>query len=234
MKRYFLFFSVLFFCCICICADATTVTLTRKFTADKYPEGGHPIDKTHFNRFSFSLSVPDLSTSKYYDIDVRLTSTKYKGYAANFGATTSSDLKFHADDNTDWTLLAADHLQYKWKTDPNMQSVPVTITVRCYDWGANGVVTVTVKEKDAAGMGFSAFHRIPYDENDNGIADGWETVESVKVVLENDGRGYDPAWNAEVAPDATNKNNGDGWTNYDEWRGIFTKKTDTAVTRLSV
>lgn len=231
MKKYSLFLSILIFC-FCFCADAITVTLTRNFTVDKYPEGGHPMDKTHFNKFSFSLNDLNLDTSKYYDIDVRLTSTNYKGYAANFGTTTSSDLKFHTDDNTGWDFKAADHLQYKWTTDPSSQSVPGTITVRCYDWGANGDVTVTVTEKDAGGMGFSDTERIPYDDNANGIADGWETVEFVKVLLDNNRRGYDPAADGEVAPDDTNTYNGDGWTNYDEYRGMFAEPTDAEVTRL--
>ena len=233
MKRYFLFLFLLNFC-FCICANAIEVKLSRNFSADKYPEGGHPVDKTHFNKFSFSLSILSLDTSKYYDINVRLTSTNYKGYAANFGTTTSSDLKFVKADNTGWDYKAADHLEYQWKTDPTSQSVPGTITVRCYDWGANGDVTVTVREKSAGGMGYSTTVRIPYDDNANGIADGWETVAALKVVLEDDLVGYDPSADAEVAPDATNTNNGDGWTIYDEWRGIFTSSRDTTVSRLDV
>ena len=237
MKRYSIFLSILIFC-FCFCADAIAVTLKREFTADKYPEGGHPVDKTHFNKFSFSLKDLNLDTSKYYDIDARLTSTNYKGYAANFGTTTSSDLKFHRDDNTGWNFEGADHLHYEWTTDPKQQSVPGTITVRCYDWGAAGSVTVTVKETDGVGnpigMGVSDTQLIPYDDNENGIADGWETVASVKVLLENNLLGYDPDWDGEVAPDATNNNNGDGWTNRDEWRGIFTSRTDEEVTRLDV
>ena len=232
--RRFSFFIIFFLLSIAIASDAITVTLTRNFTADKYPEGGHPVDKTHFNKFSFSLNDLGLDASKYYDIDVRLTSTKYKGYAANFGTTTSSDLKFHVDDNTGWVFKTADHLQYKWTTDPNQQSVPSSITVRCYDWGANGDVTVTVREQNSNSMGYTDSARIPYDDNENGIADGWETVAALKVLLENNLLGYDPDWDEEVAPDEKNKNNGDGWTNYDEWRGIFQTQNDAAITRLDV
>ena len=115
MERYLIFLSILIFCfcSLCFCADAITVTLSRKFSADKYPQGGYPNKEAYFNRFSFGLSIsPDLDTNKYYDIGVRLTSTNYKGYAANFGSTTSSDLKFRADDNTGWDFKTADHLQY--------------------------------------------------------------------------------------------------------------------------
>lgn len=237
MKRYPIFLSIFIFslCSLCICADAITVTLSRNFSSDKKPEGGYPNKKTHFNKFSFGLSIqPKLAMNKYYDIEVRLTSSNYIGYAGNFGTTTSSDLKFVKADNKDWHFKAADHLQYTWGTDPKSQSVPTTVTVRCYDWGAHGDVTVTVKERDAGGMGWADTERIPYDDNGNGIGDGWETVEALKVTLANGSVGYNPSADGEVAPDENNRHPGDGWPNFDEWRGIFLSRKDTEVTRLDV
>ena len=59
-------------------------------------------------------------------------------------------------------------------------------------------------------------------------------METLKVVLnpnrgagEAERKGYDPSADGEIAPDAKNKNPGDGWSNYGEWRGIFKTQAKT-------
>ncbi len=155
-------------------------------------------------------------------------------------------MQFHAADNPGWTSVTTTSLDYTYGTDNLLQSFPDTITVRCYDWGAQGSVTVTVSETDYYGnspmsVAIPKTHRIPLEDNLNGIADGWETVEALKVVLiphrgagEAERKGYDPSADGEIAPDAKNKNPGDGWSNYGEWRGIFKTSQDKKVTRLNV
>ena len=247
MKKFSIVLFTYFFsfCCLSFLAfGSVTVTLTQNFTGDKYPEGGYPNKEDHYNQFSFTLRISGLATNKYYSISASLSPSKYKGYAANFGTTTAADLQFHAADNPGWNSVTETSLGYTYGTDSLMQSVPGTITVRCYDWGAQGSVTVTVAETDENGnnpmsVAKPQTKQIPLDDNLNGIADGWETVASLIVVLNKDRRpgeaarsGYDPLADDEQAPD-DNTNNGDGWSNYEEWRGIFTKNEDKQVTRLN-
>ncbi len=242
--RRLTFFTLTLLLSIALSAHAVTVTLTQNFDGDKYPEGGHPQNEDHYNTFSFSLQVDGLAGNKYYDIVVDLDPTNYKGYAANFGVTTENDLKFHPDDNDGWTYVGESQLSYVYGTDANSQNVPATITSRCYDWAASGSVTVTVTPRDG-GMAMTDTKCIPFDENENGIADNWPklmdengNVDESKfdinqnTPLANGKNGYDPTLDDEVAPDDKNKNIGDGWIIYDEYRGIFTKSTDAAVTRL--
>lgn len=73
--------------------------------------------------------------------------------------------------------------------------------------------------------------QIPYDENKNGIADVWEKEKKIWVV-DNAEALAKAAADEEVAPNEQNKHPGDGWTNYDEYRGIFTEQTDEEITRL--
>ena len=229
------------FCCLSFSAFGVTVTLTQNFTGDKYPEGGYPNKTDHYNQFSFTLNISGLATNKYYKIRASLSSSKYKGYAANLGSTTAADLQFHPADNPGWTTVTATHLGSTYGTDSRLQSVPGKITARCFDWAAQGSVTVTVVETDENGNNPRSVappqtKSIPYDENKNGIADGWEDMsQSYEVVVNGvtvTRSGYKPELDDEVAPDEENTNNGDGWSIYDEWRGIFAKKTDRQVTRL--
>ena len=242
MKRYAFLMLILIIslCYVCATASAITVTLKQNFSADKYPEGGHPTDKSHYNKFSFTLTITGLQTNEYYDIGVTLTSTAYTGYAANFGDTTESDLKFHRDDyptstTPQWTINNIGQMAYSIGTDSTSREIPSLITVRCYDWGASGTVRVTVAVRGSNSMPYTAAKSIPVDENENGIADGWEDMtQSYEVVvngIEKKRNGYDPTADDEKGP-ANNNNDGDGWSVYDEYRGIFTTDTDTQVTRL--
>ncbi len=248
MKKFSIVFLTYLFSVYCLSFSAigVTVTFTQNFKGGKYPEGGHPSNKDHYNTFSFTLNIKGYDTNRYYSVNASLSSSKYKGYAANFGTTTAADLQFHAADNPGWTSVTTTSLGYTYGTVSLLQSFPDTITVRCYDWGAQGSVTVTVSETDYYGdyprsVARPKTHRIPLDDNLNGIADGWETVETLKVVLnanrgpgEAERKGYDPSADGEIAPDAKNKNPGDGWSNYGEWRGIFETSQDEKVTRLNV
>ena len=119
--------------------------------------------------------------------------------------------------------------------------LPQNIVVRCYDWGANGTLKVTIEKKIGnkwKSEGNSLTHRIPFDENENGIADSWETEASLKVVLPNSKKGYDPGVDNEKIEKLLDKKYydgwpGDGWTIGDEYRGAFLESTDTEVTRLN-
>jgi hypothetical protein len=94
----------------------------------------------------------------------------------------------------------------------------------CYDWGAYGKVKATLiyeddKSEKAARIAYlpdRGYISIPYDENQNHIADSWE--ESV----DDEGAG-DPLADDDKKPDNAESRFGDGLTYYEEYRGFMVK-----------
>ena len=202
------------------------------------PANSNPYDPTTAQTFSFNLT--GLSDNEYYKISASLTRSNFKGYAANFGNNTAyKDLSFLNSDYVDpsgWKWESDTSLSFKRDTTTNAK--PGSIVVRCHDWGANGTVTVTIQRKigiDQMGndlwenVGEPFTKQVPYDENKNGIADVWEREKNIWVA-DNAEALAKAAADDEVAPNNQNTNNGDGWSVYDEYRGIA--QTDANVTRL--
>lgn len=64
MRRYFVFaLSFLLSFYSFASANDISIELTPKFTDDKFPEGGHPMNEAHTNAFSFTVSMSGTPTS---------------------------------------------------------------------------------------------------------------------------------------------------------------------------
>ncbi|RPI16317.1 MAG: hypothetical protein EHM58_12115 [Ignavibacteriae bacterium] len=95
------------------------------------------------------------------------------------------------------------------------------IHIVCKDYGAYGKikVTVTVGGKQYEGIAEgSQFVSIPLDRDDNKIADGWEKQMGVPGMS---------ALSDEDAAPSGQARNGDGMTNYEEYRGFFVSDGST-------
>lgn len=250
--KYFSIFLLTFLVSFCflVSSESATVTLTQGFGASVKPRGPAPSEypkdanKQKYNpttaqefKFSVVVSVTDASE---YSISAELTRSDNKGFAANFGDSKYNDLLFLKSDYDKgklvWKYGGETSLRYKVDSDMTNPPIPTIIIVRCYDWGASGSVTVTVKKKGDS-MPYTATKSIPFDENNNKIADGWETDHNIYVadiaqaqakasaddetIERIHGKDYDDKWP------------GDGWTVFDEYRGLFKESTNDAVTRLN-
>lgn len=93
---------------------------------------------------------------------------------------------------------------------------PHYIVIKAHDYGAFGKLTLSVRIGDrrffatCEGWG-NGYINIPYDMDDNKIADKWE--------FENGAAGLTADWDEETIPDGQTVN-GDGITNYEEYRGF--------------
>lgn len=95
-------------------------------------------------------------------------------------------------------------------------SAPHYLFIKSHDYGASGKLSVTIK---VDGVYFQAtcdewtnnYINIPYDMDNNRIADKWE--------LDNFVTGYPPNWDEDPIPGGQ-ATNGDGMTNYEEYRGF--------------
>lgn len=92
-----------------------------------------------------------------------------------------------------------------------------TVRIGCNDFGAYGKLTAKVKingiwynAKDAVSK--KDYITLPYDYNENRIADKWETQNKVM--------GLPATWDEDPEP-AGQKTSGDGLTNYEEYRGCW-------------
>jgi hypothetical protein len=95
------------------------------------------------------------------------------------------------------------------------------VTIGCNDYGAYGKISVQVKidgqwmyAKDEKSS--SNYINLPYDADGNNIADTWE--------LDNKVLGKPASWDEDSTP-KNQKKDGDGMTNYEEYRGFFLSKT---------
>ena len=229
----------------------SAVTLTQSFSASDKPKGPTPAfypkdsnnkkyDPTTAQIFSFRLTA-NLTEVSYYTVTAELSRSEYPGFAANFPEKGDKDSKKYKD----LMFLRSDYEKvvnrqktfpwgWKWKSDTELEyiiktnvlnpTVPAKIMVRCYDWGANGSVTVTVKKSTgwftSTEIG-SDTKSIPMDTNNNLIADGWANDATKNWVASEDEESF------------PNRNpQGDGWSVYAEYRGLFLKPTDRDITRL--
>ncbi len=232
MKRNFLFtLAFLFSFSSFVSANDISIELTPvSGDADKLPEGGHPVNEAHTNTSSFTVSMSGTPTS-YVTIKVKLDSTSYPGTCGNFGSRTDTDLKLKAADNSDWRWVNDQELSYELNSVNT--SLPGTLTVCCYDWGPSGKLSVFIGDSESAHFTST----VPIDNNGNGIADSWEKDgEQTHVInvngVEQTKNGYNQVVDDETGPGDNNRHPGDGWSVSAEYRGIFTTKTDTQVTRL--
>ena len=241
--------------CAFVFANGNTNILTANFNDTKYPEGPHPnnyprnstgkkYDPKTAQSYDFTVNITGLENDRYYDITATLERSENKGFAANFGDNSLKDLTFLRSDYIGakgakllgWDYISDTTLRFKigsgtGNTDPN---IPTSIKVRCYDWGASGKLKVIVEED--AGSGYVEIkrgeQRIPIDVNENRIADGWEKLYgySPNTTKTDTTNNMDNSADVEDMPTG-NKYPGDGWSTFEEYRGLFLSKT-SQITRL--
>ncbi|MYB65798.1 hypothetical protein F4X73_13995 [Candidatus Poribacteria bacterium] len=218
-----LFFCYFFFASICAVANVTA-TVEADFDEDDYPTAK---PDRNFNFKNLKFNIPDLTT--YCTIRVTLTSSNFKGYAANAGDSLENDLYFEKIDNHLWDV-SEDGTTLTYNYSSTNTEIPKTIKVRCRDYGAHGSIQITANNVNVTVD--NPLH-IPIDVNGNDIADGWEKkngiyvankTQAIKKAAADDERGptvtvTDAKGNA---VEETCNNDGDGWSVYDEYRGLFT------------
>ena len=238
MKKNVIFLTfTLLFCYFCFASICAVAGVTAKVKPD-FDENDLPQANPDMN-FNFTIEEFNiLDTTQYYTIRVKLTSSNFKGYAANAGDSLENDLYFEEKDNH----------KHKWEVSPDGTTltyaysstntdIPKKIKVRCRDYGAHGSIQITANNVNVDIIKDDneddPLH-IPIDVNGNDIADGWEKkngiyvadkTEAIKKAAADDERGPINAIliDAEGNPaKRTCVNDGDGWSVYDEYRGLFT------------
>jgi hypothetical protein len=123
---------------------------------------------------------------------------------------TRRDLYFDAGSNSGLTVSAD-------STTAESSSEVTNVTVSCNDYGAYGKLEAMVKvdgtwytAKDESSG--NEYITIPVDDNNNKIADKWEADNSVS--------GNAASWDEEADPSGQGTD-GDGMTNYEEYRGFM-------------
>lgn len=125
------------------------------------PEGPSPGDKTHYKTFTFDLNLPPIEDGEYYDIIAELKEvTQYEGSCANYmpdALPRKDDLLFHRDDYPKqaggWKYGSWKKLTFTLKSYTKDRTVPAQVSVRCYDWGAYGKLTLTFKKRQGCSVG---------------------------------------------------------------------------------
>ena len=226
----FLTFTLLFcnFCFVSICAMAdATATFVAEFDEDDLPTADPGMN---FKFIGLSLTLQD--ETQYYTICVELTSSNFKGIAANAGNSLKNDLYFLQADNDNWKV-PDDGTTFTYEYGSQNTEIPKEFKGRCRDYGAHGSIQITVNDDDVD----DPLH-IPTDVYGNDIADGWEkdhgiyvpkkdenAEEAIKKAAADDERGPINAKLLDAEGNLVKRtcvNNGDGWSVYDEYRGVFT------------
>lgn len=123
-----------------------------------YPEDSMGNQYTASMAQTFSFEIKGLDDHAYYKISVNLTRSAYDGFAVNFpqnGTNRYKDLAFLKSDYVQNVNRQTVYpLGWRYKSDKKLDfnnedlnyELPGNIVVRCYDWGANGTLTVTIKK----------------------------------------------------------------------------------------
>lgn len=169
----------------------------------------------HGTVYDFRITAANLGSTG--EVKATLSSvTKWRGQCGNKPLPSDSswevdfDLKFHPDDYQGWTV--ASDGQTLTKTGITGQ-LTATLKVRCYDYAAFGILTVTAKRK-SDNKTVSLSRRIPRDVNENKISDAW-TYDSSYATFE-----AATADDAEKGPNG-NGNPGDSLNAFEEYRGFW-------------
>ena len=186
-------------------------------------------DKSHTNK-----NYAGNYTVKFALKDV----TRYPGFCSNYPTLDNApnkdpDLKLSDSLKTDENFDASTVTTMVATSAPNKGNL-ATIRIFCNDYGAWGKLTAEVKLDNGAVLtahpyynNNSSFITIPYDKDENKIADAWEKANSIF------GKVYPLEWDEDVKPD--NKHNGDNIPLIDEYRGFLVEDDDykPVHTRLS-
>lgn len=155
--------------------------------------------------------------------------THYKGFNSNYpvyGGDEKADIrisdstKFFSPGTFD-PALCTDSVATSVINNGNLATVQLT----CMDYGAWAKLTAQVTLDDGSALTASPYYdkgetfiTIPFDRDENKIADAWEESEHIK------GKGYGLDWDEDLKPD--NGHPGDGIALIDEYRGFLTEDDD--------
>jgi hypothetical protein len=165
---------------------------------------------------------PGNYTVKYQLKDV----THYKGITSNYPVfignkeadfKISDSIKYFSDATFDPVSVTDSTATSK----PNNGNIAI-LRLMCLDYGAWGKLTAEVTLDDGNTLTASPYYdkgetfiTIPYDRDENKIADAWEKSENILH------KGYGLDWDEDVKPD--NHHNGDNIPLIDEYRGFLTE-----------
>ena len=164
------------------------------------------------NTLEFTVTVSDLpgveGKFRFTLFDV----TREKGWAVNAGDREDDalDLRFVEDDEN---FLAPKESDDGWVLEANRTLEEATIRIEADDYGAWGRLRCEVNTGGwwfpCVSMAGKRYITIPYDEDQNKIADFWE---------EQKGISGDATADADKTPEG--RESGDGFSNYEEYRGF--------------
>ena len=138
--------------------------------------------------------------------------THEKGYAMNKGDGTDLDLQF-LDGQSDFTI--PEKTEDGWVIDSTKTANSTTVKVQSLDYGAWGKIKAEVNVEghwyECRAEDGKDYVTIPYDDDEDHIADMWEEHFGVLSQSEKTDDDQEPQ----------SKQNGDGFSNYEEYRGFF-------------
>lgn len=153
---------------------------------------------------------------KFEMIDV----SKEPGICLNYplqNPSDGADLRFDPHDNSHLTVWEGGQVAVDKEFGQESE-----VTISSYDWGAYGILKVTAVTESGKtvtsyiqGQPGKAQIEIPYDKNNNKIADAWERAQAVPPVNSSGD------WDGE--PQKGNSHTGDGFTLYEEYRGVMSQ-----------
>ncbi|MEI6499737.1 MAG: hypothetical protein WCP21_01795 [Armatimonadota bacterium] len=189
--------------------DEQTVGNTLGLSAHLQVKGKR--DKTPLQKGKFTFQLVESSHEPGVALNLPLTGPK-----------STPDLKFGESAG----MKPIDDGKGCESTSEEVQAAQATLN--CYDYGAFGKVRVVCKLTDGSvvyghldGEPAKEELSVPWDDNNNHVADSWESKEGVTGKPDN--------WDQEAEPTLDNVP-GDGLTLYEEYRGLVHKG---AIVRLS-
>jgi len=133
---------------------------------------------------------------------------------------TDPDMDITEDDQSDaFEIEKKDKQIVAVNTTSTHDRKEAIIVIRSLDFGAHALIKARIKaadmwyEAEVKDLGGNALH-LPFDENENHIADKWEKDMGIFD------RNYPPTWDFDPFPDKQ-KSNGDGFALYEEYRGFI-------------
>lgn len=198
--------------------------------------GSSPADEGD-TKLAFKLKIVDrkdpAKTFHNYTVDWRLDEvTKYAGYCNNYPKYTGmfdmkADLRFANE------TKASDYFQ--GVTDNDAPTLPGkgefgTVRINCMDYGAWGKLTAQVTLEDGTLIEtadpyydeMKDYLAIPFDNDENRLADWWE--DSLGIKHSN----HPLTWDEDNKPDKQ-RDNGDGYSLFEEYRGFAVHNANSGI-----
>ncbi len=184
------------------------------------------------NSMQFNVVLRDKAdpTKIYHNYRVQWAlaeTTSYKGFCTNYpieDATEDPDLRIDTNLRKDGNFDKGSVTEIVANSMPGRGENSV-VNVVSMDYAAWGRLTATITTGDGWEVfakpyydGSKPYITLPYDKDDNKIADWWESQNNVL------GKGYGHDWDEDVKPD--NGHNGDNIPLIDEYRGFAVEDND--------